>query len=154
MDQTREALFNVLANSVNFEDQIVLDAFGGTGSISLEFISRGTAKVCLVEKHSPCISYLKKIVAQLGIATNLELIRGDVYKFIKNTEQRFTLIFMDPPYDYPYYQNLVDLVFEKKLLTHDGLLIMEHNSETDFSHHQSFTESRKYGETYFSFFRA
>jgi len=40
MDQAREALFNILANTIDFEEVTVLDLFGGTGSISLEFVSR------------------------------------------------------------------------------------------------------------------
>ena len=41
-DFAKENLFNILSNLIDFENQVqALDLFAGTGSISLELISRG-----------------------------------------------------------------------------------------------------------------
>ncbi|RMF27098.1 MAG: hypothetical protein D6765_07975, partial [Bacteroidetes bacterium] len=54
-DYAREGLFNVLQNHFDFESLRVLDLFGGTGSHSYEFISRGCRDVTYVDRHGPCV---------------------------------------------------------------------------------------------------
>jgi 16S rRNA (guanine(966)-N(2))-methyltransferase RsmD len=49
-DFAKENLFNILSNRLDFEDATALDLFAGTGSISLELVSRGCSKVISVEK--------------------------------------------------------------------------------------------------------
>jgi len=49
-DFAKENIFNVLNNMIDFEDVSVLDLFSGTGSISLEFASRGCSRIVSVEK--------------------------------------------------------------------------------------------------------
>ena len=44
-DFAKEGLFNMLNNRIDFEDIRMLDLFAGTGSIGLEFLSRGAAHV-------------------------------------------------------------------------------------------------------------
>ena len=61
-DIAKEGLFNILNNKIDFEDLTVLDLFCGTGNISLEFASRGAKKIYSVDKHSPCLFFLKDTV--------------------------------------------------------------------------------------------
>ena len=59
-DFAKENLFNILNNIVDFEESKALDLFSGTGSISLELLSRGCAEVVSVEMDSLHFSFLKK----------------------------------------------------------------------------------------------
>lgn len=152
MDQAREALFNVLANRIVFSEQKVLDLFGGTGSIGLEFISRGCSNVVFVDKFPGCVYYAQKLRKELNLEEIWTIRKADARKFLKNCTTRFTLIVMDPPYEYKYYDEVVDMVFEHGLLVRHGLLIVEHDSRQDFSLHGAFLEQRNYGESFFSFF--
>ena len=59
-DYAKEGLFNILNNKFDFEDLKVLDLFGGTGSHSYEFISRGCKDVTYVDKFAGCVAFAKK----------------------------------------------------------------------------------------------
>ena len=48
-DFAKENIFNVLVQYVDFEEATALDLFSGTGSISLELLSRGCQQVVSVE---------------------------------------------------------------------------------------------------------
>ena len=154
MDVAREGLFNVLANRYDFESISVLELFGGTGAISLEFISRGCQQVLWVEKHSGCIRFLKDVSVKLDLHDQLRIVPGDALKFLKSCDQRFDIIVGDPPYNYPKYGQLVSTVFEKNILKPDGMLILEHESDHDFNNHPHFSFKKNYGNSHFSFFAA
>ncbi|MDD7096418.1 MAG: RsmD family RNA methyltransferase, partial [Prevotella sp.] len=49
-DFAKENLFNVLNGYIDLDGTMALDLFAGTGSISLELLSRGCAQVISVEK--------------------------------------------------------------------------------------------------------
>jgi 16S rRNA (guanine(966)-N(2))-methyltransferase RsmD len=152
MDQAREALFNVLANRVRFEELEVLDLFGGTGSISLEFISRGALQVEFVDNFPGCVHFVRAISRELGISDQLHIVKSDAVRYLKNSGKTFGLIFMDPPYDYSGHQELIELVFRRELLKPGGWLVLEHDVRQDLSEHERATEMRQYGDARFSFF--
>ena len=59
-DQSKEAIFNILANRYDLNEIKVLDLFSGTGSISFEFSSRGVKTVYSVDKSYNSIKFIKK----------------------------------------------------------------------------------------------
>lgn len=150
-DMAKEALFNILYNRFDFENIRVLDLFSGTGSISLEFASRGVPEVVSVDKDYGCYNFLKSVLAKYEL-TGVHAYRADVFKFIKQETKPYDLIFSDPPYDHPQLPNLPNLIFEQKLFAEDGVLIMEHHSLKKLDQHPNFKEKRKYGSSTFSFF--
>lgn len=152
MDFAREALFNVLQNQIDFESVEVLDLFTGTGSIALEFVSRGCKKVSCVDNFPKAVSYLKKVQKDLQIEAELQIVRNDAIKFLKSTPLSFDLIFCDPPYDYKWYEEIIRIVEERKLINNSGMLILEHDRNQRFENIHSFSSERKYGSSYFSFF--
>ena len=82
-DFAKENLFNVLANYLDFEDGVsALDLFAGTGSISIELVSRGCNRVISVEKDRDHHAFICKIMQEVKDDTCIP-IRGDVFKFIK-----------------------------------------------------------------------
>lgn len=153
-DFAKENLFNVLlSNYLDFEDGIsALDLFAGTGSISIELVSRGCDQVICVEKERDHHAFICKIMRELKTDKCLP-IRGDAFKFIKGGRNSFDFIFADPPYDLPGLETLPDLIFEHKLLKEDGLLVLEHGKKDAFENHPYFLERRVYGSVNFSFFR-
>ena len=83
-DFAKENLFNVLNNYIDFEEGITaLDLFAGTGSISIELVSRGCDRVISIEKDPAHHSFICKIMKEVQTDKCLP-IRGDVFKFIKN----------------------------------------------------------------------
>ena len=151
-DMAKEGLFNILNNTYYFEDLQVLDLFTGTGNISFEFASRGASEVTAVDAHSGCVNYVAKTARALDL--DIHTVKMDVFKYLTSLRSAYDIIFADPPYhlEIARFSELVQLVFSKKLLQPDGLLIIEHASPTDLSKLPNFKEKRKYGSSTFSFF--
>ena len=152
-DMAKEALFNILNNHYYFDEISVLDLFAGIGSISFEFASRGTTNITCVDKNVGCVKFLEGINHELEL--HLRILKSDVYQYLqRETVQKYDIIFADPPYDFDLnkFQNIIDLVFKNKLLQKDGVLIIEHSSQTDLSNNITHKNSKKYGGNMFSFF--
>ena len=151
-DFAKENIFNVLNGYIAFDGITALDLFTGTGSISLELVSRGCKEVVSVEKDRDHARFIADCMKKIN-AENDILIRGDVFRFLKSCHQKFDLIFADPPYALPELDTLPNLVFEHDLLAADGVFVFEHGKHNDFSAHPRFKEHRSYGSVNFSIFR-
>ena len=151
-DIAKEGLFNILNNRLDFESLKVLDLFGGTGSHSYEFISRGCESVTYVDNFPGCIAFATKMAKELDIESEMRIVKADALRFAQTCGENFDYIFAGPPYGLPSISWIPDLIFEHKLLRQDGLFIMEHNPNHTFKSHAHYQEERNYGKTIFSFF--
>lgn len=152
-DMAKEGLFNILNNRIHFQDIEMIDLFAGIGSISFEFMSRGTERVTAVEANYDCIKFLTKTSEELDL--DMHIIKSDVFVFLEKTQLKADLIFADPPYNLPLedFQKIENTVRERSLLNEDGLLIIEHSKHTHLEHIDTFSEQRRYGNSVFSFFQ-
>lgn len=150
-DFAKESLFNLLMNRIEMEGIDVLDLFAGTGSISLECVSRGARSVTSVELAHTQQNFILRCCKELGVR-NLSLVRGDVLRFLPSCQQRFQLIFADPPYALPELASLPDRVFNAGVLAEGGLFVLEHGRDHDFSEHPHFVDHRTYGAVNFTLF--
>lgn len=153
-DFAKENLFNVLQGYIDLEDSKALDLFSGTGSITLELLSRGCKEVVSVEKDRDHSGFIRQCVEKLNIAAEGQthwLIRGDVFKYMKSCKQQFDFIFADPPYSMEGIEAIPGLALP--LLQPDGLLVVEHGKQNDFSSLPQFLDHRQYGSVNFSIFR-
>ena len=150
-DFAKENIFNVLNAYIDFEDAMALDLFSGTGSISLELLSRGCKNVVSVEADRDHYAFIKQCLAKLGTDRCIT-IRGDVFRFLKTCRQQFDFIFADPPYALKQLKEIPDIVLSGNLLTDDGIFVFEHGKDYDFSSHPHFVEHRSYGSVNFSLF--
>ena len=151
-DLAKESLFNILSNMVDFHGKSALDLFSGTGAISYEFISRGCYPVASVELNFSCVRFIKESSSKLGME-NHHIIRSEAFRFIKSTKKKYDLIFADPPYALETIADISKVIFENKLLNDNGILIIEHPKEVDFSNQEYFFEHRNYSKVNFSFFK-
>ncbi len=152
-DFSREGLFNILQNRVDFNELKALDLFGGSGSHSFELISRGCEQVTYVDMYRGCIEFVKTTAAAWGVEQFIRIIQDDVLKFIARNQGSYNYIFAGPPYPLKELGQLPAMIFEHQLLSPGGLFILEHNPNYNFSTHLHFVEMRKYGSTQFSFFK-
>ncbi len=153
-DFAKEGLFNVLDNMYYFEGLEILDLFAGTGNISIEFASRGAKKLVLVEKNKLYLNYIKRTVSELfpDKLSNFTFINYDVFAFVKEYPLNYDIIFADPPYQLPNFEQLPDLIFSNTSIRDDTLFILEHSRFFKFQKHPYFRMQRKYGSVNFSFF--
>lgn len=151
-DFAKENIFNVLNAYLDFSDTEALDLFSGTGSISLELVSRGCNRVVSIEvnrnHHRFICDCLNKLETDVCVP-----IRADVFRFIASCRQTFDFIFADPPYAHPKLGNLPQLVFEYGLLKPKGIFVLEHGKDYNFTSDTHFIEHRNYGSVNFSIFR-
>lgn len=151
-DFAKENIFNVLAAYTDFDGTTALDLFSGTGSISLELVSRGCRSVVSVEQDRDHHAFIMQCLKKLG-TDRCTPIRGDVFRFVKSCRQKFDFIFADPPYALKELATIPDLILSKGILADDGVLVFEHGKDHDFGHHPCFVEHRSYGSVNFSLFR-
>lgn len=151
-DFAKENLFNVLRAYVDFEETTALDLFAGTGSITLELLSRGCPRVVAVEQDSAHHAFIASTIRQLGDRA-ATVLRADALRFIDHCRERFNLVFADPPYALAELPELPDRVMRSGLVKDGGLFVLEHGKTNDFSQHPCFVEHRAYGSVNFSFFR-
>ena len=152
-DFAKENLFNVLNSYIDWDaEPVALDLFAGTGSITLELLSRGCSRVVSIEKDPLHFKFIKGFIDKLQ-DLNAIPIKGDVFKYLSQCREKFDFIFADPPYVLTEISELPDMILERDLLREDGLLVVEHGKDHDFSQHPRFVEHRHYGSVNFSFFQ-
>ena len=122
--RAREALFSI------FQDVVpgarVLDLYAGSGAVGLEALSRGAARVCLVEENSAALA---RTIERLGTdPTSVELIAGTAAGAIDRLRQRgarFDLAFADPP----YASSPAEALTAGALLDPGGFLVLQRDAE-------------------------
>jgi len=151
-DFAKEALFNILSNRFDFTELEVLDLFAGSGNISYEFASRGVPQITCVDVHAGCVKFIYKTAQELSFP--ITTVKSDVYKYLNASNATFDIIFADPPYvfELEQFENLVEKIFQNKLVKPNGVFIIEHPKQTDLSNFFGYVESRRYGSSMFSFF--
>ncbi|RFC55193.1 RsmD family RNA methyltransferase [Brumimicrobium aurantiacum] len=152
-DFAKEGLFNILDNEISMFDMDILDLCAGTGNISFEFASREAGKITSVDKNFKCVKFMKDFSKKHGISESMNVLKADVFKFIKNSHQSYDLIFADPPFEDKLHVDLIKAVMEGDLLKEDGIFILEHSKHNKFEDQIGFEHSRRYGHVVFSFFK-
>ena len=154
-DFAKENLFNVLQHYIDFEGITALDLFSGTGSISVELLSRGASRVVALEQRREQATFIHSFAKEIGEEKHLQVLQADVFRFLRGAKSQSSLydfIFADPPYKLSEIAVLPELILSSGLLKPDGLLVVEHPQQYDFSSLPHFAERRVYGSVNFSLF--
>jgi 16S rRNA (guanine(966)-N(2))-methyltransferase RsmD len=150
-DFAKENLFNILNNNFDFSELSVLDLFSGTGSISYEFASRECISVVSIESNFKHQSFIRKTIDEIGLS-NIKSIKSDAFRYVKFCNDKFDIVFADPPYDLKEIESIPEYIFKQQVLKENGWLIVEHGNKTNFGKHKGFLEKRNYGGVNFSIF--
>ena len=153
-DFAKENLFNVLRAYVDFTTCRALDLFAGTGSISLELLSRGCPRVVSVERDRQHYTYICNVLNQLGNPPEAQVLCADALRYISRSHDQFDLVFADPPYALRELPELPARLLENSTLLPEGaFLVLEHGKAHNFSLHPCFLAHRAYGSVNFSIFQ-
>jgi 16S rRNA (guanine(966)-N(2))-methyltransferase RsmD len=152
-DFAKENLFNVIGNLMGLEGADALDLFSGTGSIAFELLSRGCREVVCIEKDPAHYAFIKKVKAELK-DDHLLAIRTDVFRYLESVRRTFDFIFADPPYALKDLPRIPKEVLSQGLLKPEGVFVMEHPKEYDFSSLPDFARRLVYGSVNFSIFQS
>jgi len=151
-DITKEGVFNILehSNILNFKikNSKILDIFSGTGSFGIECLSREAKSVTFVENYLPAASILKKNIANLNLEKKSFLLINDFTKIdFTYLDDTFDLIFLDPPFKDINISDLFKIIYSKKLIKKDSLIILHRHKKTESDIHKDYEiiENRLYG---------
>ena len=150
-DFAREGLLNILDNRYDLASVSFLDLFAGTGAISYEMASRGTADIDMVETDRRNCEFIHQTLDHLGIS-KAHIHRLSVSDWLKICHKKYDLIFADPPYALKWLKDIPDMVLQSDASDKDTVFILEHPRTISFTTHPCFTEHRNYGNVNFSFF--
>ena len=131
-DRIKESMFNIL--KIIDENSIVLDLFAGSGSIGIEFLSRGAKKAYFVDKSNISINTIKDNLNHTRLIDKSKIIRTDSFKAIKlfgKKNVKFNYIFIDPPYEENLIIKAIKNIDEENILLENGIIIAEHEKELD-----------------------
>lgn len=152
-DLTKESIFNIIKHSnklkVNLSNSNVLDLFSGVGSFGIECLSRDAKKVVFVENYSGVLPILKKNLKNLQSIENYMIIEKDIYNsdiFLK-LEDKFDIIFLDPPYRNKNLDKVLIHIDEQKILKKNGIIIVHRHKNEQDSPPKNFEiiDEKKYG---------
>ena len=148
MDRVKESLFGMIQN--NIKNSTILDLFAGSGQLGIEAISNGANLCYFIDNNKEVINILNKNINNLNIKSNSKVILSDWKKALNdfsNQNQKFDIIFVDPPYDYDVYEKILDKVSSLNLLNENGLIILEHSNLNlkDKYHNLILYKTKKYG---------
>ncbi len=149
-DRTRESLFNIL--STRLDGATFLDLFAGTGAVGLEALSRGAKSVTFVDNSIDSLLVVKENLATLKETADVK--RADSLEFLRTTNKRFDIIFIDPPYKSNLGKSALEIIAKRKILTDDGIAVFEDEGEFHDTVGGLFRyDERKYGRARLSFFK-
>ena len=139
-DSVRENIFNILIHSnildIDFESLNVLDLYAGSGSFGIECLSRGASNVIFVEKDLDALTSLKKNIENLKIQEKINLYEEEVSNFFDRLDfnEKFDIIFIDPPYSDKKFTENIKAIRDKNILNKDYIIIIhrERKSSENF----------------------
>ena len=153
-DLARESIFNLLAHSKKISLQLkqsnILDLYAGTGSFGLECLSRQAKSVYFVENEKSAFKALEKNIEKLKIKKKTKTFFNDVFTLVEKqsiSASKFDLIFCDPPFKDANIEKLIELIFNRKLLRENGIMILHRNKtiEEKLPNYFSIIDERIYG---------
>lgn len=135
-DMVKESIFNLLRHSnkinLNITNSNILDLFSGSGSFGLECVSRGAKNIFFVENYEKAVEILKKNIFELKSEKICQIIQEDCFKFlksIKEIDEKFDFIFIDPPYKEQNIDLLIKIIKQKKMLSDNGVIILHRHKK-------------------------
>lgn len=152
-DKVKQALFNILGERV--ADAAFLDLFAGAGGIGIEALSRGASRVVFVDDDRKSLKVIRLNVDESGLGERAEIVASKAESFIKKAEERFAVVFLDPPYSFDI-RPLLEQIAGSDLLEPDAVVVAEHFKKQS-SPEQAGTLTRYreavYGDTMLAFYK-
>ena len=148
--KVRLAITSMLSREL-IEKSKILDIFAGIGSVSEEFDKFSPKKIVMIEKNIKNIKVLEK-----KFKNKHEIIKGNVYSLMPTLNEKFNIIFADPPYEHREFPKITDSIFESKIIAEDGLFIYEHYKDYELPNQYAYfkkVRDKKYGDSRLSIYK-
>jgi 16S rRNA (guanine966-N2)-methyltransferase len=126
-DRLKESLFNIFGPRLS--GLSMLDVFSGTGAIGIEALSRGASEVAFIESSETAVRLIRKNLQTCGIEKGYHIVGQDAFAALRALARqgfRANIVFLDPPYDWQLYGDLLGIIFSKGLLAQPSRVVVEH----------------------------
>lgn len=149
LDRVKESIFNIIQNDI--EDAEILDLFAGSGSIGLEFLSRGARNAVLCDKSKDATEIIKRNVQKTHMEEKTQILNLDFETCLDKVKNRqFDIIYIDPPYVTKYILKSIEKIIAQGNLKKEGIMILETDDEQRIlreieSEEVRIVDKRKYG---------
>jgi 16S rRNA (guanine(966)-N(2))-methyltransferase RsmD len=130
-DKVKESIFTII--QFDIEGRCVLDLFAGTGQFGIEALSRGASSAVFVDSASESIKLIRENIKLCGFSELSAVYARDALRFLEN-DNKFDIIFVDPPYNTSLADRAVDKIVEFDKLNINGIIMCE--SKVGMSHTQ------------------
>ncbi|AOT68405.1 16S rRNA (guanine(966)-N(2))-methyltransferase RsmD [Geosporobacter ferrireducens] len=155
-DRIKESIFSILHPYLL--ESYVLDLFSGTGNLGIEALSRGAEKAIFVDNNKNSIRVICENIEITGFKEKSKVFHQEALKTIRelaHLEQKYDIVFMDPPYLKGFIIPCVQAIEEEGLLSSTGIIVIEHDSKDVLP--EKFAKltrikNRKYGNTTISIY--
>ena len=152
-ERARQGFFNIVGSRI--DRARFLDLFAGTGIFSFEAVSRGAESVTAVEHDRRKVETIGRLAREWDVPVTST--QGEVLATLRRLRERWDVVFADPPYDFPQYDDLVDGI-GRLTLAPDAVVAIEHRKRTNpFSETNGRLQIQRraeYGEVWITFFQA
>lgn len=148
-EKMRGAIFSALGD---IEGLTILDAYSGSGAISIECASRGSKEIIAIEGNKRAVNLIKENIKTLNI-NNIKIIQATVEGWLKTSSDRFDVIIADPPYDNIKEKTILALSMR---LSSGGVLVLSwpNNIELPTIGSLMLLKKKDYGDSQLGFFRS
>lgn len=150
MDRVKESMMATIMPKI--ANSVCLDLFAGSGSIGIELLSNDAKTCYFIDNNNKVIEVLKKNINKLKI-DNAIIYKDDYKKFLENTNTKFDIIFLDPPYKLNLINNALDLISKLDLLNEKGIIICEYEDEIVETNYFELFKTKKYSSKYISIYK-
>lgn len=138
MDRVKESLFGMIQNYV--PNSVVLDLFGGSGALGLEAKSNGADRVILCDNNIKSVKIMLENSKDMG---DVKVIQTDYKKYLKETNLKFDIIFLDPPYRANILNKAITIIEKRELLKNGGIIVCEFEGKCECTY--ELIKEKKYG---------
>ena len=126
MARVKESVFAIIQNKV--QDSIVLDLFSGSGNLGIESISNGSRLCYFNDINRECVKRINESIKEFNIVDNAVVLNkgwDNCLEYLRNSNVKFDLVFLDPPYKIENLNEVIEKVLKYELLNEDGIIICE-----------------------------
>lgn len=146
----RSSIFNILGKRVSNSN--ILDLFAGSGSFSIEALSRGAKDTVMIDNLREAIGCIRENLMKTNFSEMAEILMMDFFKGIKLLQKRnkvFDIVFIDPPFEFPLKKLMFAFQLLPTLLTEDGIIVLRLKKRVKFVGYKGFEvfSKKTYGDS-------
>ena len=147
MDRVKESLFATIQNYL--DNSKVLDLFSGSGNLGIEALSQGAKSITLVDSNYKAIKVINNNLKNIDV-TDAKVLNMDYKKALESLDDKFDIIFLDPPYKTNYIEESIKLINKYNILNDKGIIICESDdlNKIIYGDNYNVIKDKKYGDKY------